>query len=55
MYKNMNVGIKTCEMCENIFEVNLKNKRSYQKRFCSSKCARRHNGLNNKGRKHTDE
>jgi hypothetical protein len=51
----MNVGVKICEMCKNEFEINLNNKRSYNKRFCSITCARKYNGLNNKGRNHTDE
>lgn len=46
---------KKCELCGDIFEVNLKNKRSRNKRFCSGICAKRFNGLNNKGRKHTEE
>lgn len=46
---------KLCELCGENFEVNLKIKRSRNKRFCSGTCAKRYNGLNNKGRVHTEE
>lgn len=47
--------IKICELCKNEFIVNPKNKRSYNKIFCSGICAKRSNGLKNKGRNHTEE
>lgn len=46
---------RECELCHEEFEVNIKNKRSEKKRFCSEKCAKRSNGLNNKGKKRTEE
>lgn len=46
---------KKCELCGEIFQVNIKNKRSSKKRFCGSKCAKIHIGKSNKGRKHTTE
>lgn len=46
---------KKCDLCGELFEYNPKNKRSSNKRFCTSLCAKRHNGLNNKDRKHTDD
>ena len=48
------LGIKKCELCKNDFEYNTGNKRESLKRFCSSTCAKKNNGLNNKGRTHTD-
>lgn len=47
--------IKICELCKKDFIVNPKNKRSYNKRFCSTICATKNNGFNNKGRKHTEQ
>lgn len=49
------IEIRKCELCSNDFEVNINNKRSNKKRFCSSICAIKYNGLNNKGKKRTDE
>jgi len=49
------IKLKKCELCNNFFEVNINNKRSNKKRFCSGYCAKRHNGLNNKGKCHTEE
>lgn len=46
---------KKCELCSLDFEYNSGNKRESNKRFCSSFCAKRNNGLSNKGNKHTDE
>lgn len=48
---------KKCELCDSIFEVNInsKSKRILNKRFCSSYCARKFNGLNNKNKKRTEE
>lgn len=46
---------KKCELCNNIFTVNIKNKRSCSKRFCCGTCAKRHNGKNNIGKKRTEE
>lgn len=49
------VRLKKCQLCHKYFEVNINNKRSNNKRFCSGFCAKKHNGLNNKGKKRTDE
>lgn len=48
---------KECELCKDIFEINgnSKSKRILNKRFCSGTCAKKGNGLNNKGKKRTDE
>jgi len=48
---------KECEFCKSPFEINIrsKSKRILNKRFCSELCAKRYNGLNNKGKKRTDE
>ena len=45
--------IKMCEFCQSEFEIIPKGEkdRSLKKRFCSSLCAKRNNGLNNKGKK----
>lgn len=51
----MELEIKKCELCGEPFEYNPRNKRSSNKRFCTSLCAKRYNGLNNKDRKHTEE
>lgn len=56
--KTMKIPIydtKKCELCEKEFVVNIKNKISKKKRFCSGLCAKKSNGLNNKGKKRTDE
>lgn len=47
--------IKKCELCDNTFEINEKYKNERKKRFCSGTCAKRNNGLKNKGRKFSDE
>lgn len=49
------VETKNCELCKSEFEFNPNDKRSSQKRFCTSLCAKRSNGLSNKGRIHTDD
>ena len=46
---------KKCQLCDNMFYVNIKNKQSCVKRFCSGTCAKRHNGKNNIGKKRTEE
>lgn len=46
---------KICEQCNNIFIINEKIKRSREKKFCCLKCAAINNGVNNKGRKYSDE
>jgi hypothetical protein len=46
---------KICEQCGIIFNVNEKNKRHRNRRFCGPKCSSSHNGKKNKGRKHSDE
>ncbi len=46
---------KKCEYCNNPFIVNEKNKKSIKKRFCCKKCSSTNNGLNNRGRKFSDE
>jgi len=46
---------KKCEYCGYPFMVNEKNKRSRDKKFCCQKCSSTNNGLNNKGRKFSDE
>lgn len=48
---------RNCELCKSLFEVNIlsKNKRIKNKRFCTSLCAKRHNGSLSRGRKHTEE
>jgi hypothetical protein len=50
-----NIIIKKCRLCNSEFEVNINNKRSNKKEFCSSKCATTYNGLNNKGKTRSDE
>jgi len=55
MSKIKNIVIKKCEYCEKEFKVNLNLKRESKKRFCGGKCAKTQNGLNNKGKKHTEE
>ena len=47
--------LRICEMCGELFEININNKKSNIKRFCSSTCAKKHNGLNNKGKKRSDD
>jgi len=47
--------IKICEFCKNEFEVNERIKRNREKRFCSRVCSGYINGINNKGRKYSDE
>ena len=47
--------VKKCELCGDDFEYNPNNKRSSNKRFCTSLCAKRFNGLNNKDKKRTDD
>ncbi len=49
------IGTKKCEFCKIDFEYNSGNKRESLKRFCTGTCAKKNNGLNNKGRNHTDE
>ena len=49
------IEIRKCELCSNDFEVNINNKRSNKQRFCSGICAKRYNGLNNKGKKRTEK
>lgn len=49
------IETKICELCKSEFEFNHRNKRSSQRRFCSTSCSKRNNGLSNKGRSHTDE
>ncbi len=53
--ENKKTGTKKCELCESDFVVNLRRKRDINKRFCSSLCAKKYNGLSNKGRKFSDE
>lgn len=45
---------KQCELCESDFEVQI-GTRSEVKRFCTGTCAKKFNGLSNKGRKHAEE
>jgi hypothetical protein len=45
---------KLCELCGSGFIVK-DTKRERIKRFCSSYCAKRFNGLNNKGKRHSEE
>ena len=47
--------IKKCELCRLEFYVNEKRKRDREKRFCSTICSKKFCGLNNKGKKRTDE
>lgn len=46
---------KYCELCGNPFQINLNNKRLSKKRFCSGHCAKKYNGLKNKGKKRTEK
>jgi hypothetical protein len=48
---------RKCELCKSTFEINIRSKseRILNKRFCSGLCAKRGNGLSNKGRKRTEE
>lgn len=46
---------KRCELCDSFFKININNKRSSKRRFCCGKCAKIHNGKNNKGKIHTEE
>jgi hypothetical protein len=46
---------KQCKNCNQIFEVNNKNKRQYNKQFCCKKCSSTYNGKNNVGRKRSIE
>lgn len=48
----MKFELRKCELCDNVFEINIDNKQSNKKRFCSKKCS---NKLKNLGRKHTEE
>lgn len=56
MESNIYYMIKMCEFCQSEFEIIPKGEkdRSLKKRFCSSLCAKRNNGLNNKGKKRTE-
>ena len=49
------IKTKLCKKCDELFEVNINNKRSNNKLFCSSTCAKSYNGSNNKGRLRTKE
>jgi len=49
--ENKKTGIKKCKQCFKEFQINLRNKRSANKIFCSSTCAKKNNGKNNKGKK----
>lgn len=53
--ENKKTEIKKCELCNSEFIINSRNKREKKKRFCTSKCAKTHNGKANKGRKFSDE
>lgn len=53
--ENKKKEIRNCKICNNEFDVNLRRKRESEKILCSVSCARVYNGLNNKGRKHSDE
>jgi hypothetical protein len=48
---------KECALCRGEFEINIKSrsKKILNKKFCSGQCAKKANGLNNKGKKRTDE
>lgn len=46
---------KICEQCQTTFIVNEKLKRSREKRFCTRKCSGLNNGLNNEGRKFSND
>ncbi len=48
---------KECELCKKEFEINIrsKSKRILNKRFCSGTCAKKFNGINNRGKKRTEE
>jgi len=47
--------VKKCDLCTSEFKINPRNKRSFNKRFCSPLCAKSWSGKNNKGRKHSVE
>lgn len=47
--------IKYCKLCNNEFHVNEKLKIEINKLFCSRHCSCKFNGLQNKGRKHSNE
>jgi hypothetical protein len=53
--ENKKSEIKKCELCSSEFIINPRNKREKNKRFCTPKCAKIHNGKANKGRKFSDE
>ena len=47
--------IKNCKLCNKEFLIKNKNKREINKIFCTVDCARKYNGLSNKGRKRSEE
>jgi hypothetical protein len=53
--KDLIIKTKLCELCSEPFEVDINHKNSSKKRFCSGFCAKRNNGLNNKGKRRTEE
>lgn len=53
--ENKKTETKKCELCDLEFLVNSRSKRSKNKRFCTPKCAKIHNGRTNKGRKFSEE
>ena len=50
-----NIENRTCKQCGDIFIINIKNKRSYNRKFCCSFCAKKNNGLRNKGKVRSEE
>jgi hypothetical protein len=52
---NRKTETKKCELCNSEFIVNSRITREKNKRFCSAKCAKIHNGRANKGRKFSEE
>jgi hypothetical protein len=46
---------KICEFCNKDFTVKQTNKRDFAKRFCNQACSSSYTGINNKGRKRSEE
>jgi hypothetical protein len=51
----MKLAFKKCKLCNTEFSYKPSLKRDVNKKYCSRKCSCKHNGLKNKGKKHSVE